>query len=330
MISPTRGRRSVPDPAAAPDSFEAQVANSGPLLTEGAVAERLKSEARAELDPFLNHAGLIYDRPLLLAGIYRQYVNIARRHDIPMMLMTPTRRVNFETIPRSKYPGRDLIADAARFLNGIRSESGPFSRKIYLGGLLGCQGDAYRADGALGFSDAYAFHRLQVARFMRENLDFLFAGIMPAVDEAAGLAKAMAESGRPYIISFMIRKDGRLLDGTGIAEAIRRIDEETDPRPVGYMANCVHPLNLRLALENEINARAPQLRRFLGLQANASSRSPEELDRCGVLHQDDFDGMVKEMIFLKNHYGFKILGGCCGTNDVFIDKLARALRNELE
>jgi S-methylmethionine-dependent homocysteine/selenocysteine methylase len=52
--------------------------------------------------------------------------------------------------------------------------------------------------------------------------DFLYAGIMPALPEAVGMAQAMADSGLPYIISFMIRQDGRLLDGSTSNKAFER------------------------------------------------------------------------------------------------------------
>ncbi|NJO91665.1 MAG: hypothetical protein HC831_23905 [Chloroflexia bacterium] len=58
------------------------------------------------------------------------------------------------------------------------------------------------------------------------------AGIMPEINEAIGLAKAMAETQLPYVISFMIRKDGRLLDGTLLFEAIEIIDKQVHPAPV--------------------------------------------------------------------------------------------------
>ncbi len=35
-----------------------------------------------------------------------------------------------------------------------------------------------------------------------------------------GIAQAMAESDLPYIISFVIGKDGRILDGTSLENAI--------------------------------------------------------------------------------------------------------------
>lgn len=44
-----------------------------------------------------------------------------------------------------------------------------------------------------------------------------------------------------------------------------------------------------------------------------------------MLQKGDFDKMVTEMVYLHKHFKFKIFGGCCGTNDVFLEKLSRNL-----
>jgi S-methylmethionine-dependent homocysteine/selenocysteine methylase len=299
------------------------------ILTEGALVERLKCEFGLRMDEHVNHAGLVYDARGDVVSLYRQYVEIARRHDLPIMLMTPTRRVNFESLGRSAYRDRDVIADSCALLQGVREGCRDFSKRIFIGGLLGCKGDAYSAAGALSRSDAYAFHAVQVSQFAGRALDFLFAGIMPALSEAQGMAQAMAESELPYIISFMVRSDGRLLDGTGIADAMRCIDETVAPRPLCYMCNCVHPANLKRALDSAVNRGSSYLGRFMGIQGNASPLGPEELEGCGTPEAGDLDEWVQAMADLQRDHGFKIFGGCCGTDDRFIEQLARTLKQSL-
>ncbi len=111
----------------------------------------------------------------------------------------------------------------------------------------------------------------------------------------------------------MLRKDGCLIDGTPIYKAIEIIDNNVNPMPICYIANCIHPTNLRLALSNVKNKNKPQLTRFKGIQANASILSPEELNNCNTLHQGDFKIMIEEMRLLYLESGLKIFGGCCGT-----------------
>jgi len=306
--------------------FEKCFTSSKFILTEGAIVERLKSEYHLTMDQNVNHAGLIYTNPEILAKLYKQYIAIAQKHSLPIMLMTPTRKVNAESIKQSDFMDRQLIVDACAFMNKIKDEYPEFKDKIFIGGLLGCKGDAYKSEDALEVKEACRFHKIQVAEFKKGGVDFLFAGIMPALSEALGMAQAMAASEIPSVISFMIRKDGCLLDGTSIVDAIKIIDERVSPQPVCYVSNCVHPANLRLALENEVNLNSTQLKRFVGIQANSSSLSPEELNNCGILQQENFDEMIDQMNYLHEKFQFKILGGCCGTNDLFIEKLADKLK----
>ena len=62
-----------------------------------------------------------------------------------------------------------------------------------------------------------------------------------------------------------------------IAEAVEFIDNNTERKPVCYMSNCVHPAVLESALSQKFNAENPYIKRILGLQANTSPLSPEEL-----------------------------------------------------
>jgi S-methylmethionine-dependent homocysteine/selenocysteine methylase len=307
-------------------NFEKLFCESEIILTEGAIVERLKNESGLTMDRFINHGGYIYKNSEILKRVYTEYLDIAQNFNLPVMLMTPTRKVNFESLEKSEFRDKNLIIDSCRFLDELKGEFNGFKEKIAIGGLLGCRGDAYNATEALIKEEAYKFHSVQVKMFMEGKPDFLFAGIMPAITEAVGMAQAMSESGTAYIISFMVRKNGELLDGTPISEAIRIIDSETDPKPLCYMANCIHPANLRMALSQEINFKSPYIRRFCGIQANASPLSPEELNNCGILQQSNFDEMVDEMEILHKEHGLKILGGCCGTDGVFIQKLAEKLK----
>ena len=121
------------------------------------------------------------------------------------------------------------------------------------------------------------------------------------------------------------------MDGTPLSDAIRIIDEQVGTNPIVYMANCIHPANLIEALNNDKNRGSCYLKRLCGIQSNASMLSPEELNNCNIFQQGDFKMMTDEMCFLQHHFDFKIFGGCCGTNDEFLDMLAVKLTgNEYE
>jgi S-methylmethionine-dependent homocysteine/selenocysteine methylase len=307
--------------------FEKLSHESKLILTEGGIVERLKSEFNLQPDSAINHAGFIYDNPEILELLYRQYIEIGIRYDLPIMMMTPTRKVNFESLKNSQYSNRNVIADSCTFLNKIKGSYPSYLHRIFVGGLMGCKGDAYSSINSPEIEESYRFHQQQALQFQKEKIDFLFAGIMPAINEAIGMAKAMAETKIPYIISFMVRKEGCLIDGTTISEAISIIDNKIKPKPLCYMVNCIHPGNLIKALKHRSNINQSQLKRLTGIQANASMLSPEELNNCEVLIQDDFDNIIEQMIVLHKQFNFKMLGGCCGTNDKFMNDLSARIKS---
>jgi S-methylmethionine-dependent homocysteine/selenocysteine methylase len=148
---------------------------------------------------------------------------------------------------------------------------------------------------------------------------------MPALSESIGMANAMENTGLPYIISFMIRDDGKLVDGTTIHNAISNIDNATVRKPICYMTNCVHPIILRKALSCSFNETKLVKERFRGIQANASPLSPEELDNCHDLKASDGVSLACDMIELYKYFTPKIFGGCCGTDNTHMEEIAKRL-----
>ncbi len=148
---------------------------------------------------------------------------------------------------------------------------------------------------------------------------------MPCLPEAAGLAKAASNSNLPYIISFTVQADGRLIDGTSIADAISYIDKATENNPVCYMANCLHPDILRQALTNPFNNIPLVKNRFRGIQANTSPLSYAELDGSKDLKCSEPEDFAQAMLRLTETCKIQIWGGCCGTDDRHTECLAKKL-----
>jgi S-methylmethionine-dependent homocysteine/selenocysteine methylase len=80
------------------------------------------------------------------------------------------------------------------------------------------------------------------------GVDFLQASTLPALSEAIGVSLARSDTGLPYVISFVIDKSSRLLDGTLLSDAICLIDERVGGGSVRFAVNCIHPAVLHQAL----------------------------------------------------------------------------------
>jgi S-methylmethionine-dependent homocysteine/selenocysteine methylase len=190
---------------------------------------------------------------------------------------------------------------------------------IKIGGFIGCKNDCYIPEEGLSTAESEAFHSWQVNQLAQAGVDFLMAGTLPNVEEAVGIAKAMEKTGTPYIISFVINREGLVLNGTSLWDAVQEIDASTTEQPLCYMVNCSHPTFL--CAEEQPKALFTKL---LGYQANSSSLNHSELDGSSQLQAEDVAGWAEDMLHLNRVYGVRILEGCCGTDDVHLSSLAKA------
>jgi homocysteine S-methyltransferase len=215
--------------------------------------------------------------------------------------------------------------DNFRFLDDLRKSYGDYSRKVFICGLMSCKGDAYDRNQALDTDAAYAFHTWQAGKLAEAGLDFLMAATLPALNEAVGLAQAMAKTGMPYVVSFVVRPEGTLLDNTPLKDAVAAIDAAVSPKPFAFMANCTHASNFRSALLHAVNSSPLVRERMKGLLANTSALKPEELDNADVLVEEEPRVFGRDLAALHTELGTKILGGCCGTDERHIGDLAARL-----
>ncbi len=293
------------------------------LLLEGALGERLKREYRLEFDGDVVMAGLVYreEGRRALEALWGEYAAIAGEFSLPLLATTPTRRVNRERVGRSRF-SQAIVQDNLGFLRQVQARQGV---QMYAGGLLGCRGDAYTGEGALGLEEAREFHRWEGQLFAEAGADFLYAALLPTLEEASGMALALSEFGIPYLLSFTVNRDGCLVDGTEISRAISHIDSLVDSPPLCYMSNCVHPTLLYEALSQPFNRTSAVRERFAGLQANTSPLPYGELDGSKDLKSSPPRELAGEMMRLRQLLPLKIFGGCCGTDGRHLREIARRI-----
>ena len=188
--------------------------------------------------------------------------------------------------------------------------------KCLIGGLIGPKNDCYTPEQALSSDAAYAFHQWQIEQLAQAGVDFIVAQTIPAVSEGLGMARALSQSGVPAIISFVIDRNARVLDNTPLMDAIKTLDDNLTAAPLGYMVNCVYPTFICAERQP-----ADLFERLIGIQANSSSLDHAHLEGASVLHQDDLQHWGENMLRLNTEYGIKILGGCCGTDDTYLQYL---------
>jgi homocysteine S-methyltransferase len=261
------------------------------------------------LHPLLEHALLMYDDNArdTLSGLYHGYISVAHKAEIPIALCTPTWRANQERISTAQVT-RNVNRDAVEYMNKLRRTWGSWASHILLGGLIGCKNDCYTPRARSGAGRCTRVSSMASGSVGRSRVDFLMAATLPAVPEALGIAHAMAETGVPYLISFVIGRNGRILDGSTLEDAFNVIEAQCRRPPLGFMVGCAYPSFLNASQQPE-----SVMKRLVGYQANASSLDHTELDGAERLLADDVSDWGDRMIELNQRYGIKVLGGCCGT-----------------
>ena len=285
------------------------IKNNKLILMEAAINEQLRRSDKISLHQTLINAPLIYDKieKTVLRKIYQGYIDIALKAQIPFLMCTPTFRADQGRVIESKA-NPSINADAVRFLQEIRNSQQSDNKLIKIGGLIGCKNDCYTPHEGLSAAESEKFHLWQVEQLAKAGVDFLMSATFPNIEEAKGLAKAMETTGIPYIISFVISRDGKILDGTSLNEAVNIIDSQTNQKPLGFMVNCAYPTFLRAAKQP-----AALFKRLIGYQANASSLDHCDLEGSDHSKTEDVPDWGDKMLELNQSYGIKILGGCCGT-----------------
>ncbi len=284
--------------------------NSELILMEASIVERLRRFKDIKLHPALVHSPLIYDSAAQseLTKLYLEYFDIALEAKLPFLMSTPTWRANRERVYDSKI-SKSINYDAVKFLQEIRDTPNKDIVNIKIGGSIGCKNDCYLPEEGLTSAKAEQFHSWQIGQLAKGGVDFLMAVTLPNVEESLGIAIAMEKTGIPYIISYVINRNGDVLDGTPLIDAIGRVDDKTITPPLGYMVNCSYPTFLCADKQPVM-----LFKRLIGNSANASSLDHCELDGAEKLESESISEWGDAMLELNEKYGMKILGGCCGTD----------------
>jgi len=300
------------------------------FMVQGSVGERIKRNFTfAPPAPPLKLAGLYYTEAGRrgLETVFRDYTQIAQEYDLPVMLHPYTKTMSKEEKKGLFCGDRDITEDNLNHCRSIVDAYPQIREKIFIGTPMSFSGDPYKPETGLDEEAAYRYYAPHARALNSSIIDHVRTGLTPCLSEATGCARALSETDIPYFVSFLVRKDGKLMDGTWLHDAIGYIDDKTDKNPpLFYQVNCVHPRNMMLCLDKAENRTARVRERFKGLEGNGSDLSPEELDNSPVIRTSPPQEWADEMMKLHTDYGFKVLGGCCGTDHDHLDRLAARVR----
>jgi S-methylmethionine-dependent homocysteine/selenocysteine methylase len=246
----------------------------------------------------------------LLLHYYNAYVEIAERAGAALLLETPTWRASADWGERLGYSAAELHRanqESVSLLKRLRDDTG--FDALLVGGCLGPRGDGYVAGEVVDPEAAAAYHAPQIEALADAGADLITVLTLTGTGEAVGIVRAARSAGLPVAVSFTVEIDGRLPDGTPLSTAVTDVDAESPPDY--FMVNCAHPSHIAPALRDNGDWRS----RIVGLRANASTLSHEELDAATELDEGDPAELARAQDALRPHLpNLALVGGCCGTD----------------
>lgn len=185
--------------------------------------------------------------------------------------------------------------------------------------------DCYSPELAPSRSEARDFHDRAYAAAARTG-SVAWVETLNTIEEAVGAARAASARNVPTVIGFVLGRDGTILSGESLADAVAAVDDAVVSRPFGYVVNC-SPIEI---IDQAIAGAQPKhARRIIGAYSNASSLPPQLLDcrslTSGVVGLVDSAGVARHLAYIGEKNQLRFIGGCCGHNPASIRLIARAV-----
>ena len=254
----------------------------------------------------------------------RKFCEIAVRDQKGFVLDTPTWRASrrwASELGISPAKLRAMHQDAIETLEDLRAEYQTSRSPFVINGVIGPQDDGYNPQSFMSADEAESYHSEQIEWIAEFGADMASAITITYVEEAIGITRAAQEAGMPVVVSFTVETDGKLPSGQTLQSAIDQVDAETGAGPAYYMINCAHPDHFAGSLGGDSAWRE----RIMGLRANASRMSHEELDNSEELDAGDPVELGSQYAELRKLLpNLKVMGGCCGTDHRHVDAISAA------
>jgi S-methylmethionine-dependent homocysteine/selenocysteine methylase len=297
--------------------------------------ERLLSDSGIETDLIFHHG---YDLPLFasfplvddprgtdaLHDYYWEHAMVAKDAHVGFVLESPTWRASLGWASQLGYNEASLDRVNRRAISmmaELRDELGELEGPVVISGAVGPRDDAYRPEERMSPEEAQRYHMAQIRTLSTTEADLITAFTITYSAEAVGISRAAAACEMPVAISFTLETDGRLPDGTTLAQAINAVDQATEHTPIYFGINCAHPTHFSSTLDPG----EAWTERVGIIRANASRMSHAELDDSEVLDDGDPDEFAHDYaLILERFPRITVLGGCCGTDVRHIRAVAHA------
>ncbi len=276
------------------------------ILMDGATGTELQRRGFELQSPGWS-ATAIREAPEILLSIHHNYVGAGAE-----ILTTNTFRTHSRNLKETIWANdaRQLTIDAVEI---ARQASNGLA---YLAGSIAPLEDCYSPELTPSESELEAEHALMIENLLAAGVDFLLCETQITIREASILAKLCQRSRAPFMISFTCGRDGKLLSGESLAEAVKSVMYFG---PEAILVNCI-PIDEVLPALQKIHKTAPEM--VLGAQANTGRLGS---DGTWESTEGEYPAVYAEFAMTWKEFGARLIGGCCGTGSRHIKFLSETV-----
>lgn len=277
-------------------SFLTRLADPRPILLDGATGTELERRGVDTSTPIWSAMALL-DAPEIVEQIHRDYLDAGA--EVIITNTFRTHRHNLEKVGMGEEAGRLTTLAVAIAQKAVRASG----KQAWVAGSMAPLEDSYSTATPLERDQYLQAHREMARDLVAAGVDLLLIETMKDITEAEAAAQAGSETGLLFGVSFICTKDGKLLSGETIAEAVAAI-EPHGPAFLGI--NCTPAPALDGALPNLRAATKLPIAVYANAATTEDYQTWQETESS---EPEIYCHYAEEWIRLGAH----LVGGCCGT-----------------
>jgi homocysteine S-methyltransferase len=253
-------------------------------------------------------AEVLLTRPEIVQKIHEDYINAGAEIIITNTFRTTRRAFAKDNIADKAHDTTILACQLVR----QAAEQAKSRHPVYVAGSMAPLEDCYSPELTPSPEDLRKEHYAYAQDLVEGGVDFLLLETMITLQETLAVVLAAEELNYPFAVSFCVNQQGKLLGGETLEQAVRAV-EGYNPLFIGI--NCVSPEIATQKLQTLRDLTTRPLSAYA--QGNGGPDDKQGWEFTEEKNREDYAAHAKQWI----EAGAQIIGGCCGTNPAYIEKL---------
>ena len=252
-------------------------------------------------------AQALLTHPKVVKQIHKDYIKAGAQ-----IIITNTFRTTKRTFKKADLENKaqEVTILACKLAKEAAFGSG---RKVWVAGSIAPLEDCYSPHLVPSLRDLKKEHLENAKNLKKGKVDFILLETMIKIDEVVSACEAARKIKLPLAVSFCCNDRAQLLSGESLEDAVEVVEKFN---PIFVSVNCMPPETISKVIK--------KLRRITKLPIGAYGQGVGVVDgdqgwvSKGENSTRSYSQYAKEWV----ENGAQVIGGCCGTNPLYIKKLS--------